>query len=186
MRPFNAMSPAARSTFHTLTWISGWSVAGILLGVIWSRTVGGAPPVWFAVLLGLGVFAVTLGQHQPTRKTAPGPTAGPLSVAAAIMTHMNDPDIRVVFRTEQWDRILQAGQLPALQDWLRANGLDPRDVDLAPITVEQQDGRRMIRYTAALRDAAGYRYRDPVTDGAAREERTVPLLVQPPQDWAQQ
>ena len=101
------------------------------------------------------------------------------------MTHMNDPDIHVVFRTEQWDRILKTGQLPALQAWLRANGLDPRDVDLAPITVEQQDGRRVIRYTAALRDAAGYRYRDPVTDGAAREERVVPLVVEPPQDFGE-
>ena len=97
----------------------------------------------------------------------------------------DNPGIRLVFHPSQWARIVAAGQLPALHDWLRANGLDPRDVDLAPITVEQRDGRRVIRYTAALRDAAGYRYRDPVTDGAAREERVVPLVVEPPQDFGE-
>ncbi|MDX3232971.1 hypothetical protein [Streptomyces sp. ME19-01-6] len=90
-------------------------------------------------------------------------------------------EARTVFHSDQWDHILEAGQLPALQDWLRANGVDPRDVDIAPITIEQHNGgQRVIRYTAALRDAEGHRYRDPATSGAAREERTVPLLVEPP------
>lgn len=99
------------------------------------------------------------------------------------MTSMDQPGITVVFHPDRWDRIVASGQLDALQDWLRSNGLEPRDVDLAPITIEQQDGKTVIRYTAALRDAAGHRYRDPVTDGAAREERTVPLLVEPPQEF---
>lgn len=91
-----------------------------------------------------------------------------------------------VFRPEQWNRLIEAGALPALQDWLHANGLDPRDVDIAPIAIEQHNGgQRVIRYTAALRDADGHRYRDPVTSGAAREVRTVPLLVEPPQDFEQ-
>lgn len=107
-------------------------------------------------------------------------------MAAAIITDMNNPDIRTVFHPAQWDRIVASGQLPALQDWLRAHGLDPKNVDLAPISIEQQDGRPVIRYTAALRTADGHRYRDPATDGAAREERTVPLAVEPPEDWAQQ
>jgi hypothetical protein len=99
------------------------------------------------------------------------------------MTSMNDPGIRVVFHPDRWRRILDLGQLPALHDWLRANGLEPRDVDLAPITLEQENGAAVIRYTAALRDADGHRYRDPVTDGAAREERTMPLVVEPPVEF---
>jgi hypothetical protein len=101
------------------------------------------------------------------------------------MTHMNNPDIRIVFHPDRW-HYLTPDQVSALQDWLRANGLDPRDVDRAPITAEQQDGQRVIRYTAFLRDTDGYLYRDPVTDRAAREERTVPLVVEPPEDWTQQ
>ncbi|MFI0822250.1 hypothetical protein ACH4TX_42245 [Streptomyces sp. NPDC021098] len=95
---------------------------------------------------------------------------------------MDQPDITVVFHPDRWGYLTPA-EVTALQDWLRANGLDPRDVDRAPITAEQQDGKRVIRYTAFLRDADGYLYRDPVTDRTAREERTVPLLVEPPEDW---
>lgn len=96
---------------------------------------------------------------------------------------MSNPGIRTVFHPDRWHHLLAAGQLPALQDWLRANGLDPRCVDKAPITVEQRDSKAVIRYTAALRDTDGHRYRDPVTDGAAREERTVPLLAEPPGEF---
>jgi hypothetical protein len=111
---------------------------------------------------------------------------GPLSVAAVIMAGMTCSDpVVAVFRPEQWNHLLEAGALPALQDWLRVNGLEPRDVDIAPITIEQHNGQRVIRYTAALRDADGHRYRDPVTGGAAREERVVPLIVEPPQDFEQ-
>lgn len=99
------------------------------------------------------------------------------------MTHMNDPGIRTVFHPDRWHHLLAAGQMPALHAWLRANGLEPRDVDRAPITVEQQDGQAVIRYTAFLRDGDGHLYRDPVTDGAAREERTVPLIVEPPEEF---
>ncbi|MFD8516532.1 hypothetical protein ACFV27_37010 [Streptomyces antimycoticus] len=98
---------------------------------------------------------------------------------------MNNPGIRTVFRPDRWRRVLDLGQLPALHAWLRVNGLEPRDVDLAPITVERQDGKALIRYTAALRGPDGHRYRDPVTDGAAREERTVPLLAEPPVEFGE-
>ncbi|WP_039942950.1 hypothetical protein [Streptomyces himastatinicus] len=98
---------------------------------------------------------------------------------------MSNPDIRTVFHPDRW-RYLTPTEVTALQDWLGANGLDPRDVDRAPITIEQRDGQRVIRYTAFLRAEDGCKYRDPVTDRTAREERTVPLLVEPPEDWAQQ
>jgi hypothetical protein len=40
-----------------LAGIAGWTGVGILLGVLWMRTVGGVPPVWAALLFGLTVFA---------------------------------------------------------------------------------------------------------------------------------
>lgn len=93
-------------------------------------------------------------------------------------------ETRTVFHPDQWDRILKAGQLPALQDWLRENGIEPKDVDrTTPITIEQHDGRPVIRCTAYLLTADGHKYRDPATDGAAREERTVPLVDEPPAEW---
>lgn len=99
------------------------------------------------------------------------------------MTSMDHPDIRTVFHPDWWDHLLEAGQLPAFQDWLRANGLDPHTVDRQPITIEQQDGQRVIRYTAYLLTVDGHKYRDPATDGAAREERVVPLVVGPPEEF---
>ncbi|MFD8384312.1 hypothetical protein ACFV2X_38320 [Streptomyces sp. NPDC059679] len=95
---------------------------------------------------------------------------------------MNEPGARLVFHPDQWGHLLEAGQLPALQDWLRANGIEPENVDRTePITIEQRDGQPVIRCTVFLLTADGHKYRDPVTDGAAREERTVPLLVEPPE-----
>jgi hypothetical protein len=108
-------------------------------------------------------------------------------VAAAIMTSMSNPGIRVVFHPDQWRHIRGTGRLIALQDWLRANGIDPHDVEVAPIVIEQRDGKAAaIRYSAFLRTPDGHKYRDPATDGPAREERTVPLVVEPLEDWAQQ
>ncbi|WP_307621697.1 hypothetical protein [Streptomyces sp. V3I7] len=64
-----------------------------------------------------------------------------------------------------------------MADWLRANGIDPRDVPIeGPIAIEH--GR--IRYAALLHDEAGRRYQDPSTGHAAREVRSAPLVVEPP------
>lgn len=41
-----------------LAGIAAWTGAGILLGALWTWTVGGVPPVWAAVLLGAAVWAV--------------------------------------------------------------------------------------------------------------------------------
>lgn len=90
------------------------------------------------------------------------------------MTVMDLQDVRTVFHPDWRGHLLEAGHMPTLQDWLRANALDPQDVDIAPILIEQRDDKPVVHYTAALRDAAGHRYRDPVAGGAAREERTVP------------
>ena len=56
------MSGAAR----IVAGIAGWAGAGVLLGAVWMRTVGGVPPVWAALLLGAAVFtAVRFAQGRP-------------------------------------------------------------------------------------------------------------------------
>lgn len=82
-----------------------------------------------------------------------------------------------------WPTIAGTPRQQQLCDWLAANGIDYNDVPVhAPLTVETlPDGQRIIRHTVYLRDEAGYRYVDPNDpDQAAREERTVSLLVEPP------
>ncbi|NUS86012.1 MAG: hypothetical protein HOY75_25635 [Streptomyces sp.] len=75
------------------------------------------------------------------------------------------------------------GPKEAVADWLRANDIDPGTVPLdGPITLDRltMGGQRCIRYDALLRNEAGHLYRDPATDGAAREERIAILKVDPP------
>lgn len=36
--------------------MAAWTGVGVLLGVVWTWTVGGVPPVWAAVLLGAAVW----------------------------------------------------------------------------------------------------------------------------------
>lgn len=49
-----------------LAGIAAWTGVGILLGVIWAWAIGGAPPVWAALLLGAAVFAaVRFAQGRP-------------------------------------------------------------------------------------------------------------------------
>lgn len=45
--------------------IAAWAVAGILLGAVWMRTVGGVPPAWASLPLGAAVFtAVAYGRGR--------------------------------------------------------------------------------------------------------------------------
>jgi hypothetical protein len=77
------------------------------------------------------------------------------------------------------------GPREAVADWLRVNGIDPDDVLIeGPISIELETigGDRCIRYAALLRNEQGYRYHDPATDQAAREERTARLKVDPPEN----
>ncbi|MDQ1037274.1 hypothetical protein QFZ75_003690 [Streptomyces sp. V3I8] len=89
-----------------------------------------------------------------------------------------------VYDADTWPVVACSGRLPELRDWLRANGVDPSDVPVhEDITVEPLtlDGTgRVIRFTAYLRNAAGRLYLDEATGDAAREERIVPLVVDPP------
>ncbi|MFJ1992996.1 hypothetical protein [Streptomyces asiaticus] len=40
-----------------LAGVAAWTGVGVLLGIAWTYTVGGIPPVWAAVLLGGAVWA---------------------------------------------------------------------------------------------------------------------------------
>lgn len=45
-----------------LTGIAAWTGVGVLFGVVWTWTVGGTPPVWGAILVGVAVWTtVTFG-----------------------------------------------------------------------------------------------------------------------------
>lgn len=73
----------------------------------------------------------------------------------------------------------------AICDWLAANGIDPnyvpRDTDL---TIETDDrGQRLIKCEAFVRQADGSLTLDEHGTDAARETRTVPLTVEPPEWW---
>ncbi|MGW0914663.1 hypothetical protein ACWD1Z_23340 [Streptomyces sp. NPDC002784] len=71
------------------------------------------------------------------------------------------------------------GPMDAVADWLRANDVEPNDVPIeGPITIEEGH----IRYAALLRNEAGRRYVDESTGEAAREERTVQLKIDPPEN----
>lgn len=79
-----------------------------------------------------------------------------------------------------------------LFDWLRANGIEPNDVPTdSTVTIEPGDCGSAVRHTHVvrhavyLRNATGFHYEDPATNGAAREDRTVPLIVPLPDGWPQ-
>ncbi|WP_200302225.1 hypothetical protein [Streptomyces adelaidensis] len=91
-----------------------------------------------------------------------------------------------VYDADTWPVVACSERLPELRDWLRANGIDPGDVPVhEDITIEPLTlgGDRAIRFTAHLRNADGCKYLDEATGEAAQEERTVPLVVEPPPQW---
>lgn len=91
-----------------------------------------------------------------------------------------------VYDADTWPVVACSERRAELQEWLRANGIDPGDVPVhEDITIEPLtfDGGRAIRFTALLRNADGCKYLDEATGDAAREERIVPLVVDPPPHW---
>lgn len=91
-----------------------------------------------------------------------------------------------VYDADTWPVVACSDRLPELRDWLGANGIDPSDVPVhEDITIEPLtfDGGRAIRFTALLRNAEGGKYLDEATGDAARDERIVPLVVDPPPHW---
>ncbi|GHC28989.1 MULTISPECIES: hypothetical protein [Streptomyces rochei group] len=90
----------------------------------------------------------------------------------------------VVYDPEWWPHVNVTGQREELCKWLRANRIDPCDVPPdAAITIEAADSGCLIRYTAHLRNDSGHKYLDTATDTVAQEERTVPLVTDPPPHW---
>lgn len=71
----------------------------------------------------------------------------------------------------------------AICEWLTANGINPNIVPLHAglETATRPDGTRVIRFEAYIRDEAGRLLAD--GDEPAREDREVPLLVEPPENW---
>jgi hypothetical protein len=77
------------------------------------------------------------------------------------------------------------GPLHTVVEWLRTNGIDPADVPVdSDISIEPEPlgGDRRIRYSALLRNELGHLHHDPATGRAAVEDRSVPPVVEPPEN----
>jgi hypothetical protein len=93
--------------------------------------------------------------------------------------------IRLISNAALWNLHIAQGRVPAVQEWLRANGIEPDDVPVdADMTIEDTPDGRVIHYVANLRNDEGRVQADPFHDGKTlREQRAVPLVVEPPADW---
>lgn len=96
------------------------------------------------------------------------------AVHAHIATHVKDQPAPDPYQRRE-----------AMAAWLTANGVDPNDVPLhADITVDDQNGQRVIRYEAFQRDGNGDIFVADGGTGAAVEERTTLLTTEPPAELA--
>lgn len=79
---------------------------------------------------------------------------------------------RTLFTPELWQQHLAAGRKDAVCRWLTANGLDPNAVlGTYPVTIDDSANGPQIHCTVIELDAD------------QPEQRTVPLVVAPPDDW---
>lgn len=91
---------------------------------------------------------------------------------------------RLISSKTLWGLHIAQGRAEEISAWAAANGIEPDDVSTGhDLTVEDGPDGRMIRYRAFLRTLDGARYHVDGQDGAASEERTVPLSVEPPDNW---
>ena len=90
---------------------------------------------------------------------------------------------RLISSKTLWNLHVAQGRAEEISAWVTANGVDPDDVSTDhDLTVEAGPNYRVIRYRAYLRALDGCKYHvDGV--GPATEERTVPLVVEPPDGW---
>lgn len=90
---------------------------------------------------------------------------------------------RLISNKALWGMHRTQGRADSIRDWVAANGIEPDDVSTDhDLTVEAGPNYRVIRYRAFLRALDGCRYHvDGV--GPATEERTAPLVVEPPDGW---
>lgn len=79
---------------------------------------------------------------------------------------------RLISNPQLWHEHLDAGRREEVCDWLDANGLDPNAVmNTQPVTIEDSPNGPCIVCTVIERDAE------------QPQQRTVPLVVQPPLHW---
>lgn len=90
---------------------------------------------------------------------------------------------RLISNKALWGMHVSQGRAEEISAWVAANGVEPDDVSTDhDLTVEAGPNYLVIRYRAYLRALDGCKYHE---DGAgpATEERTVPLVVEPPDGW---
>lgn len=90
---------------------------------------------------------------------------------------------RLISNPSLWQLHQVEGRADAIADWVRANGIDPNEVSIThDLTIEERPDGAMIRCTVISKNEHGRPYA--TADGdAAMEERTVPLVVEPPEGW---
>lgn len=83
-----------------------------------------------------------------------------------------------------WNLHIAQDRAAEITAWVAANGLDPDDASTDhDLIVDDTSSPAVLRYTAYLRALDGAKYVDELAGGPAVEERTVPLLVPPPEHW---
>lgn len=87
-----------------------------------------------------------------------------------------------------WEHVivqLDGNGMRSVHRWLRLHNIDPQDVPIdSDLVVEDSAFGLVIRYSALLRNADGYRYVDPEDpDRAAREQRAALLRALPDSAW---
>lgn len=91
---------------------------------------------------------------------------------------------RLISNKTLWPLHIAQGRAEEISAWVAANGIEPDDVSTDHnLTVEDGPGGHVIRCRAYLRTLDGARYHVDGQDGAASEDRTVPLVVEPPEHW---
>lgn len=95
------------------------------------------------------------------------------------------PPVRLISNKALWGVHRAQDRTDALCEWARANGLTPDDVSADDnITVEDTSDGRIIRCRVFVHTDSGAKQVDPIRSGEAlMEERAVPLVVEPPDDW---
>lgn len=90
---------------------------------------------------------------------------------------------RLISSPALWRLHQVEGRADAVRDWVHANGIDPNVVSVGHnVTIEDGPDGQVIRCTVIKRNENGRPYA--TADGApAVEERTTPLVVEPPEGW---
>ena len=90
---------------------------------------------------------------------------------------------RLISNKALWGMHISQGRAEEISGWMAANGIEPDGVSTDhDLTVENGPNYRVIRYRAYLRTLDGCKYHEDGV-GPATEERTVPLVVEPPDGW---